>query len=229
MVFMEFKCFGDGSLEKLPVQVIDVGIGLERIPWLLGGGVTSYLTTFPSAIDKFCELTSIKKAEFTNEIWSKFGQYSCLLNVDEVEDINKTWEEIAHKCGEEVGVFKEKVHQIKDVYIVLDHFRSLLVAIQDGALPGNVGGGCNLRNVLRRAFTIIEKNKWVELLDMNNLIQIFDAHRVDLEKIHGKGTFPAQKAMKDVLTLEFNRWKQTDESSKQKVQKLMKKTGTLTI
>lgn len=50
MVFMEFKCFGDGSLEKLPVQVIDVGIGLERIPWLLGGGVTSYLTTFPTAL-----------------------------------------------------------------------------------------------------------------------------------------------------------------------------------
>lgn len=32
-----------------------------------------------------------------------------------------------------------------------------MVAIQDGALPGNVGGGSNLRNVLRRVFTINEK------------------------------------------------------------------------
>ena len=32
MVFMQFKTFNDGSREELDVKVIDVGIGLERIP-----------------------------------------------------------------------------------------------------------------------------------------------------------------------------------------------------
>jgi len=25
------------------------------------------------------------------EIWEKFGPYSCTLNIDEVDDIDKTW------------------------------------------------------------------------------------------------------------------------------------------
>lgn len=41
MVFMQYKTFPDGSREELPVKVIDVGIGLERVPWLLNGSPTS--------------------------------------------------------------------------------------------------------------------------------------------------------------------------------------------
>ncbi|CAL6020301.1 Alanyl-tRNA_synthetase [Hexamita inflata] len=229
MVFMEFKCFGDGTLEKLPVQVIDVGIGLERIPWLLSGNVTSYLTAFPAAINEFCRICNVSKDEFTNDSWKKFGKYSCLLNVDEVEDINVTWKEIAEHCGQEVSKFKGEITFVRDVYILLDHFRSLLVAIQDGALPGNVGGGCNLRNILRRCFTLIEKRGWKELLDVQNIITIFDAHRLDLQKLHGSNTFQPFKALSEVISLELQRWKQTDEQSKAKVQKLMKKSGSLTI
>jgi alanyl-tRNA synthetase len=35
MVFMQYKTFPDGRREPLPVQIIDTGIGLERIPWLV--------------------------------------------------------------------------------------------------------------------------------------------------------------------------------------------------
>lgn len=42
MVFMQYKTFPDGSREELPIQVIDVGVGLERIPWLINGSATSY-------------------------------------------------------------------------------------------------------------------------------------------------------------------------------------------
>ena len=49
MVFMQFKTFHDGSIEDLPIKVIDVGIGLERIPWLINGSATSYTEVFPLA------------------------------------------------------------------------------------------------------------------------------------------------------------------------------------
>jgi alanyl-tRNA synthetase len=42
MVFMQYKVAPDGSREELPIKVIDVGIGLERIPWLINGSATSY-------------------------------------------------------------------------------------------------------------------------------------------------------------------------------------------
>jgi alanyl-tRNA synthetase len=42
MVFMQYKTFPDGSREELDIKVIDVGIGLERIVWLVNGSATSY-------------------------------------------------------------------------------------------------------------------------------------------------------------------------------------------
>ena len=37
------------------VRVIDVGIGLERIPWLINGSATSYMDIFPSGLKYLVE------------------------------------------------------------------------------------------------------------------------------------------------------------------------------
>lgn len=49
MVFMQYKYNHDATYEDLAVKVIDVGIGLERIPWLINGTPTSYIDTFHTA------------------------------------------------------------------------------------------------------------------------------------------------------------------------------------
>ena len=36
---------------------------------------------------------------------------------------------------------------------------------EDGSLPSNVGSGSNVRNILRRVFVILTKNKWWESLE----------------------------------------------------------------
>ena len=46
MVFTMFKYYPDGKLEDLDITIIDVGIGMERIPWLINGTPTSYLDVF---------------------------------------------------------------------------------------------------------------------------------------------------------------------------------------
>ena len=51
--------------------------------------------------------------------------------------------------GKEVQEVKDDVSIVKDMYIVLDHTRTVLMTIQDGQLPSNVGGGSNVRNILR--------------------------------------------------------------------------------
>ncbi len=43
--------------------------------------------------------------------------------------------------------------------IIADHFRTLLIAIFDGALPSNTGGGYNLRKILRRCLSLIRKKE----------------------------------------------------------------------
>lgn len=51
MVFMQYKYDNEGKLDELPVKVIDVGIGLERIPWLLNGSPTSYYDVFKTPFE----------------------------------------------------------------------------------------------------------------------------------------------------------------------------------
>ncbi len=91
---MQFKTFPDGRREPLQVQVIDVGIGLERVPWLINGSPTSYMDVFPRAL-KY--LLSAIELPLSSTVWEKYGPYSCLLNVDEVDDLDKTWNWIANK------------------------------------------------------------------------------------------------------------------------------------
>ena len=57
MVFMQYKTFPDGSREELPIKVIDVGIGLERVPWLINGTATSYQDVFRKS---FVDINNIR-------------------------------------------------------------------------------------------------------------------------------------------------------------------------
>ena len=60
------------------------------------------------------------------------------------------------------------------MYIILDHTRSVLLTITDGSLPANVGGGGNVRNILRRVFSLLEKNKWWDKLSMEEFLKLFE-------------------------------------------------------
>jgi alanyl-tRNA synthetase len=59
---------------------------------------------------------------------------------------------------------KSAITPVKELYIVLDHTRSAFMIIYDGSLPSNVGGGSNVRNLLRRVFALLKKNKWYNIL-----------------------------------------------------------------
>jgi alanyl-tRNA synthetase len=72
-----------------------------------------------------------------------------------------------------VDEVKAAVQEVKDLYIILDHTRTILMVISDGSLPSNVGGGGNVRNILRRVFMIMKKNGWMEKMGMENLLELF--------------------------------------------------------
>lgn len=170
MVFMQYKYFPDGSYEELPIKIIDTGIGLERIPWLINGSATSYIDIFAEALTY---LQSKLGIQINQEIWDKLGPYSCILNIDEVENIEETWKNISQLIGVDVDQIKKAIQPIKDLYIVLDHTRTVLMIVYDGSLPSNVGGGSNVRNILRRAFAILKKNGWWDLLKMEGFLELF--------------------------------------------------------
>lgn len=93
---------------------------------------------------------------------------------------------------------------MQEIYVILDHTRTILITISDGALPSNVGGGGNVRNILRRVFSIMKKNGWWDKLGMKGFIDLFEQHKLDLEGIFGK--FPEYKSFAEIIQVEFDRW-----------------------
>jgi len=114
------------------------------------------------------------------------------------------------------------------MYIILDHTRTILITITDGALPSNVGGGGNVRNILRRVFSIMKRNEWWDLFGMEGFQQIFEHHKLDLEGIYGK--FADYKSFNEIIQVEYDRWLTSDEESVAQLEKVVKKKkGKLTI
>ena len=142
-VFMEFNRKADGSLEKLPAQHVDTGMGFERLCMALQNKTSNYDTdVFTPLIEKVEQITGLKYT--TNDV--------ILNDSEESQEQNKT--NIA-------------------IRVVVDHVRAVAFAIADGQLPSNTGAGYVIRRILRRAirygFTFLDTkepfiNKLVEVL-----------------------------------------------------------------
>ena len=216
MVFMQYKTFPDGSREELDVKVIDVGIGLERIAWLNNGSATSYSDTFRNAMEYFMQQTGV---EMNEEVWAKYGPYSCTLNIDEVDDIEETWRALGERIDVPVEELKSSIQVVKEMFIILDHTRTILITISDGSLPSNVGGGGNVRNILRRCFAVMKARGWWDMMGMDGFIQIFEMHKEDLRGIYGQ--FPEYKSFREIIEVEYQRWLHTDEAQTVQLKKLL--------
>lgn len=162
-VYMMYEQTASGPKE-LKLKVLDMGMGHERNSWFTQGTSTSYETTFPTVCKKLHSMTGVKADE---KLMQKFLPYAAYLNVDEVADIDKAWKEVAKKIGMDVNSLRSQILPLAAVYSVAEHSRALLVALSDGVLPSNTGGGYNLRVILRRALGFIERNGWnIELPDV---------------------------------------------------------------
>ncbi len=155
-VYMFYRITSEGY-EELDLKVLDMGMGHERITWISHGTETSYECVMPDVIDRMEEKTGV---EIDRAIWQDFLPYSGYLNVDEVEDIDAKWEEIAEEMEIDVDRLKEEIKPVAALYSVAEHTRALLFALADGKLPSNTGGGHNLRVIYRRARDFIEKYGW---------------------------------------------------------------------
>lgn len=224
MVFMQFKTFHDGSYEELPVKVIDTGIGLERVAWVVNGEPTSYFTVFAHA---YAFLVGRLGLNVDRATWEAFGPYSSQLDVDENPDLPRTWQRIAELVGTDAESIRRAIEPLRDVFIVLDHTRTALMLIRDGALPSNTGGGANLRNIIRRAFAVMQKQGWWAALPLDGFLELFEHHKRDLEQLYG--SFAPYSSFDDIIRLEHRRWQVTDEVQKQRLRKLLETEKELSL
>lgn len=167
-VYTMYERDGD-NLKGLDIKVLDMGMGQERPAWFSYGTPTAYEPNFPTVMEKLFHIAGIEQSGQEKEIMAGFLPYSGLLNMDEVDDINKTWKEISTEMKVDVDLLKDSVMSHAGLYSIADHSRGLLFALTDGGLPSNAGGGYNLRLIYRRAMEFIQKYGWD--MDMGDVCQ----------------------------------------------------------
>jgi alanyl-tRNA synthetase len=160
-VYILYETTPSGARE-LDLKVLDMGAGQERFTWFSQGTPSIYDPVFPTVLSHIYDHASL---DLDFELFNAFAPYSGRLNVDETEDMDRTWADIAAAIGTDVRTLRSAVLPLAACYSVADHARSLLFALADGALPSNVGGGYNLRVLFRRAQYFLDTFKIDTTLD----------------------------------------------------------------
>jgi alanyl-tRNA synthetase len=202
-VFTEFE--GDeNNYRIMKNKIIDMGAGLERFSWITMGTPTSYDCTFGSVIKYLETSIGIQKDEsFLSNYFKFVSRKFNMIEVDSTDKIIKLKKNIAHEMGVTFEHLEKIVSPYEAIYTIADHTRTLLFAISDGSLPSNVGGGYNLRILLRRVLSIIERFKWnIKIEDL-----------IDIHVGYLKNMFPELEENKSeiytILNLESERYEST--------------------
>ena len=121
LVFMQFNRKADGSLEKLSMNVIDTGMGFERLVRMMQGKHSNYDTdVFQPIIKAEQQITGLKYVTFEEEVDSSTQS----------------------STQEQINVAMR---------VCADHLRAVSFSIADGQLPSNAKAGYVIRRILRRA------------------------------------------------------------------------------
>ncbi|MGI0063405.1 MAG: alanine--tRNA ligase-related protein, partial [Nitrosopumilaceae archaeon] len=204
-VFTEFQ--GElGNHTTLDQKVIDMGAGLERFAWITMGTPTAYDCCFGPIIKNLIKKGGI---DIDTELLSKY-----FVEIAKNQGIFSNLLEVKEHAIKNAGLSPQQVTKIinplEGIYLIADHLRTLIFAISDGALPSNVGGGYNLRIVLRRIIGTMQRLGFD--LDLNEMI---DWHIDYLKK-----TYPELKEkredVKTIVEVEAKRY----EESKIRMQKI---------
>ncbi|MCE7734266.1 MAG: alanine--tRNA ligase [Candidatus Heimdallarchaeota archaeon] len=151
-VFMQYQNTPTGYKE-MDIKVIDVGWGTERNSWFSQGTSTIYEATFGPVLDYLLKETGIK---VNQDLLTEYSKIAGLIDINEVSDVKKARSGIAEQLGYSLDELNLELQEIEAIYAIGDHCRTVNFALSDGAIPSNVGGGYNIRTMIRRLFTLNE-------------------------------------------------------------------------
>jgi alanyl-tRNA synthetase len=207
-VFTEFQ--GElGQHTTLDQKIIDMGAGLERFAWITTGTPTAYDCCFGPIIKNLFDIVGIDPdSTLLTKYFTEIAK-----GLENIGDINEVRRHAIKQSGLTDTQLNHIIAPLEGIYLIADHLRTLIFAISDGALPSNVGGGYNLRIMLRRIIGTINRLKLK--IDIEELI---DAH-ID----YLKDTYPEldskRQDVKTILKIESQRY----EESKSRMGKIIEK------
>ena len=207
-VFTEFQ----GNLsdyKTLDQRIIDMGAGLERFAWITMGTPTAYDCCFGPITEKLIQNAGIDAR--SSVLAPYFTQIA--KNLEMHDDLSQVRKNAIKATGLTDEQISRIITPLEGIYLIIDHIRTLIFAISDGALPSNVGGGYNLRIMLRRIVSTMDRLKLK--FDLDEII--------DIQIDYLKNTYPelenTREDVKEIISIETGRY----ESSKQRMEKIVSK------
>jgi alanyl-tRNA synthetase len=197
-VFTEFE--GDEhNYRTLDNRIIDMGAGLERMSWITLGTPTSYDATFGPVIKKLKDIIGIdidSNPEFLSQYFRIFSEKYSNYHYD----VRLLKTNIAKEMGVSYEALEKTILPFETLSVIADHTRTLLFAISDGSLPSNVGGGYNLRIILRRTLALLARFSWNV-----NLEDIMDLHIDQLKPMYPE-LYEHKNDVRTIIKIESGRY-----------------------
>ena len=217
-VFTEFQ----GELGKhttLDQKIIDMGAGLERFAWITNGTPTAYDCCFGPITNHLFEKIGIDSdSQMLRNYFTAIAK-----NLEIFDDLNVVRKHAVHSTNLTEDQLNRIIKPLEGMYLIADHLRTLIFAITDGALPSNVGGGYNLRMMLRRINATIDR--------MNLRLDIDEL--VDMHIDYLKETYPEldtkRQDVKTILKLESQRYTESKSRMGKMAAKLKEKGRAPTV
>lgn len=213
-VFMQYEQLPGDKYREMDMKVIDVGWGIERLCWFSQGTPTAYDAVFGPVLPKIIKMAGISIDE---KFILPYYRLAGMLNVEEMSNIDAVRKNIAAKLKVDVNELRKTLDPLEGIYAISDHCRALMFALADGGLPSNVGGGYNLRTLLRRAVSINKLfNLNLDLVEICNMMLYY--FRKSYPRIDA-----ASPGMEDVIRTEIQRYRETEEKGIKLVNALLSK------
>jgi len=210
-VFTEFLGTPD-NYRRMEHPVIDMGAGLERFAWLSQGTPSGYEAVFGDLVKKMKEESGL---EYDEDLFMSYSRLAASMDYTEISDVNESKALIARKIGVSPRVLESSVRPFEAIYAIADHVGSLAYTIADGGLPSNVGGGYNLRVILRRALSFIDEFKFPFTLG-----DIAELYAIEMKRMSPELTERLPE-IRRVLEVEEERYRKALRRAKSRVTSLL--------
>lgn len=218
-VFTEFEMV-DGERRELHEKVVDVGWGFERLLWYKSGAQTVYDAAFPNEVEHIYRSSGVRP---DHELYRRVAGVSGVVDLTEYRERGSAEAEIIRLSGIDESTYRSVIKPHQAVYAIADHTRTLLFAISDGALPSNVGGGYNLRILLRRVFDFVERYG----IDID-ILRVMELHAHDM-----RGLYPELREsideINDIIEVERERYANMRRTSRKIVESLIGRGGRIDV
>lgn len=199
LVFMQYKNL-NGGLEKLPLEIVDTGYGIERIAWLTSKTPTAFHAIYGGLVEDFRKMLSLEKTPEAF-LWASFRRAG-LLDPSSEFSISSFIGSIAR----EIGTSKEEARKLLErevkLYTILDHSKTIAYMLADGIVPSNQGEGYLARLVIRRAL------KTLYMIDSSIELVPFVERQIELWKSDYPRLHDNRDYIIKVVTLEEERFRQ---------------------